>query len=672
MRPPHPPSQANPVARGDRSRDDSPARSYDSSSPHIDDVAAAAAAAKKKNKKGKGKRVEDSYADPVAPMSPGLDPSHHDLDYQSPSGAAPVHVAQGDYAANAASVQTQAQADLLATASDLYRRIERDPHGIPDDDAYWTSLPAHLRTFIRNALPLGQFSAAGGNDPNAKHASTQAMIAVAQQLAQAAQASQRHLEQYSTPGSHPYPPLSFDPAIFADLALHTDQSLSPSRVQPNGTNGTLGQAPYSHLHYSTAGNPPPTQPPGEPLPAPVVLVNEFGEEAADYGDGFSDEEGDGLDGPMADHPHARRDAAWSPEQGKGLNAGNLPAGHHGFAAPPLPAAAKKNKKKKKKNKAGVADGATAPAQATPPQSRPQQPSGLAPPAPIPRNPGTTTTQQPPPGSRAAGKQPMTFSATAKAAMPNGHSHPPASKRGASSATSSHTGTGSAQQQPPQQQQRIWSTSTAEERERIREFWLGLTERERRSLLQVEKDAVLKKMKDQQRHTCSCAVCGRKRSAIESELDVLYNAYYEELEQYANHQQQYVKSGGTISPPPGPGPFPGSVALDGAGNVIGGNALTKAPAPPAQKTRTTVPVKKAPVPPEEDDGYDDELEDDDYEDGYDEEEEEEEDDEDLPDAHPPRRKAAAPGSDVSPLGSSLTVKGVYSIGWQRRLTLVQME
>ena len=84
--------------------------------------------------------------------------------------------------------------------------------------------------------------------------------------------------------------------------------------------------------------------------------------------------------------------------------------------------------------------------------------------------------------------------------------------------------------------RIWNTSTAEERERIKEFWLTLGEAERRSLVKVEKDAVLRKMKEQQKHSCSCTVCGRKRTAIEEELEVLYDAYYEELEQYANNQQ----------------------------------------------------------------------------------------------------------------------------------------
>ncbi|OLL25435.1 Stress response protein nst1, partial [Neolecta irregularis DAH-3] len=107
--------------------------------------------------------------------------------------------------------------------------------------------------------------------------------------------------------------------------------------------------------------------------------------------------------------------------------------------------------------------------------------------------------------------------------------------------------------PRKNKDRIWNTSTGEERERIKEFWLQLGEGERRGLVKVEKDAVLKKMKEQQKHTCSCTVCGRKRNAIEEELEVLYNAYYEELEQYANHQRQYGVHALA-------GPFPGSTPL----------------------------------------------------------------------------------------------------------------
>ncbi|KAK2783776.1 Stress response protein nst1 [Emmonsiellopsis sp. PD_33] len=96
--------------------------------------------------------------------------------------------------------------------------------------------------------------------------------------------------------------------------------------------------------------------------------------------------------------------------------------------------------------------------------------------------------------------------------------------------------------------RIWNTSTQEERENIKEFWLQLGEEERRSLVKVEKEAVLRKMKEQQKHSCSCTVCGRKRTAIEEELEVLYDAYYEELEQYANHSQSSFENGRPIIPP----------------------------------------------------------------------------------------------------------------------------
>jgi hypothetical protein len=59
---------------------------------------------------------------------------------------------------------------------------------------------------------------------------------------------------------------------------------------------------------------------------------------------------------------------------------------------------------------------------------------------------------------------------------------------------------------------IWYKSDAEEKQRIREFWLQLSEDERRALVKLEKEAVLKKMKEQQKQTCSCSVCGRKRLA----------------------------------------------------------------------------------------------------------------------------------------------------------------
>jgi hypothetical protein len=57
---------------------------------------------------------------------------------------------------------------------------------------------------------------------------------------------------------------------------------------------------------------------------------------------------------------------------------------------------------------------------------------------------------------------------------------------------------------------LWSSDIHEERRRIREFWLQLGEEERRALVKVEKDAVLQKLKEQQKRHCSCTFCGRKR------------------------------------------------------------------------------------------------------------------------------------------------------------------
>ena len=113
---------------------------------------------------------------------------------------------------------------------------------------------------------------------------------------------------------------------------------------------------------------------------------------------------------------------------------------------------------------------------------------------------------------------------------------------------------------------IWNTSTQAERENIKQFWLELGEEERRSLVKVEKEAVLRKMKEQQKHSCSCSVCGRKRTAIEEELEVLYDAYYEELEQFANHDGDLAQAPEMTAPgqtykhvrPPGSYPTRGRV------------------------------------------------------------------------------------------------------------------
>ena len=57
---------------------------------------------------------------------------------------------------------------------------------------------------------------------------------------------------------------------------------------------------------------------------------------------------------------------------------------------------------------------------------------------------------------------------------------------------------------------IWNRSYDEEMQGCRDFWFSLSDEERRKLVRIEKEGILKKMKEQQRHSCSCTVCGRKR------------------------------------------------------------------------------------------------------------------------------------------------------------------
>ena len=134
---------------------------------------------------------------------------------------------------------------------------------------------------------------------------------------------------------------------------------------------------------------------------------------------------------------------------------------------------------------------------------------------------STTQQQPqqqqPKSARAASKAPL-YTQQQQQQQQNRHPSPPTSNASAGTKARQSGGTGGTTNSGPTSAQKgkanankIWSTSTTEERERIKDFWLGLGEPERRNLVKIEKDTVLRKMKEQQKHSCSCAVCGRKRS-----------------------------------------------------------------------------------------------------------------------------------------------------------------
>lgn len=81
--------------------------------------------------------------------------------------------------------------------------------------------------------------------------------------------------------------------------------------------------------------------------------------------------------------------------------------------------------------------------------------------------------------------------------------------------------------------KIWDTSNAEEKERVRQFWEGLTYEERRELVKIPKNTVMQKMRELKRTNCNCLMCGKKRMAIE-ELESLYEAYHtREMEKLKN-------------------------------------------------------------------------------------------------------------------------------------------
>ena len=135
------------------------------------------------------------------------------------------------------------------------------------------------------------------------------------------------------------------------------------------------------------------------------------------------------------------------------------------------------------------------------------------------NYSTTQQQQPqqqqPKSARAASKAPLYSQQQQQQQQQQQNRHPSPPTSNASAGTKArqsgaNSGPTSAQKGKANAN-KIWSTSTIEERERIKDFWLGLGEPERRNLVKIEKDTVLRKMKEQQKHSCSCAVCGRKRS-----------------------------------------------------------------------------------------------------------------------------------------------------------------
>ena len=59
-----------------------------------------------------------------------------------------------------ADATASAQAELLVTANELYQRMDASGGGLRPDGAYWTTLPVHIRNFVRTAS-LSAFACCG-------------------------------------------------------------------------------------------------------------------------------------------------------------------------------------------------------------------------------------------------------------------------------------------------------------------------------------------------------------------------------------------------------------------------------------------------------------------------------------------------------------------------------
>ncbi|WVN88889.1 uncharacterized protein L203_104104 [Cryptococcus depauperatus CBS 7841] len=549
---------------------------------------------------------------PLPPLPPGasLTPAGYSIDYN-------LSLQNGSPLAGLSAPFNITHDDLISAANELYKRMADPEFG--SDDLYWQSLPPHIRQFIRDAVP---FTGSINSGTPGNNNSQRTMYQMAQQIVQAASQGmglgQGMGVNMTNGGKFPMP--------------------TPNQAQ-NQHNQSLGEELGFHRH-------------------------------PDFGQKNQEEDIDEEDEIEDEHDN---------EHG------------HVDVTPNGEAPNKKNKKKKKKKSSSGAAAQLESSAQLPPLPPPSSLPKVSPRAPVSApvsSPAFATNPAPapaplppalnPPSSRAAGKQPMGHGPPANpparsaraagkapassAPSPHGHPHPHPHHAHNHPTSKSSTASAKGKAPAPAPPAKIWTQSSAEDRENIRQFWLGLSEAERRDLLRIEKDAVLKKMKEQHRHSCGCAVCGRKKVNIEMELDQLYEQYYDELRSYAAEQR--TAANGLRPPPLGAGPFPGSVEVDAAGTVT------------RYDHRAPLPEDDHDEEGEESEEYDEEYEED--EDDLDEEdigtdEADVGDDEEPPVVAPPishrqprqpSRKPPTRGDgeeDFLSFGSSLaTIKGILTI------------
>ena len=83
--------------------------------------------------------------------------------------------------------------------------------------------------------------------------------------------------------------------------------------------------------------------------------------------------------------------------------------------------------------------------------------------------------------------------------------------------------------------------------KLREFWIALDDEKRKSLVLQEKIILLKLWKEKQRLSCTCKYCELKKSTVEEEIEILYETYYQVLDEYTKYLVECIKSGkkGTV-------------------------------------------------------------------------------------------------------------------------------
>ncbi|MBW0505640.1 hypothetical protein O181_045355 [Austropuccinia psidii MF-1] len=592
-----------------------------------------------------------------------------------------------------AAATRQTQEDLLATANDLYRQIETaaaaalashlSPQSLanitnnngnnnntnnstlpssnnlisgtsshssnqhsnhPDDDTYWTSLPAHLRSFIRSALPLAAGHSSSNNNTNSNntnntnnnnnnnqtqssiqnhtailpnlssfaHAtgmitstnssnsqqnlpqlSSEQMAAAAEQLARVVQthdwgravstAAQQaglthnnHLLNGSNRSSHNFNRDSNNTSatvsvtggtVTGTIPLGSFTLPLPLHSHPDQHHHHQQHHPHHQSHHQNPINVnEPVYYTGETTIVTSRLSDKHNGDKNILNDDYYADEVRGirtenqLNNGLIDNP---------------LNHSNQNQATNNSSPATTTTNSKKKKKNKKKNKS-TNPSTNNPSNPPIPNINFQTSSPGLPSLPLP--PTSKSTSQLQPTSKKSGTDLISTNqsnlnvptnrlhqipsnTTQSKKKPSGLNPLTNKLRQTNNSTSSSTITNTTSNNPNQ---------PPTERERIRDFWLTLNQEERANLVKIEKDAVLKKMKEQQRHSCSCAVCGRKRLAIEQELEVLYDAYYDELENYAEASKKYYSSEskakigkglpGPYPKPPGPGPFPGSVDI----------------------------------------------------------------------------------------------------------------